>query len=77
MNDRGEYDAAHRGAVRVGRDGVYRFQTNRPRSFEGRQGHIHMLVRAPGHRLLLTEHFPRAGRAQGRFDLVIPTLPGV
>ena len=71
VNPQGEYDDAHRATVIAGRNGAYRFESNRPIAYESRPPHIHVRVSARGFRTLVTQHYPRAGRTTARFDLVL------
>jgi polyisoprenoid-binding protein YceI len=72
-NPRGSYDDAHRATVLTGSQGEYRFESSRPVSYAGRPPHIHLRVTAPGHRTLVTQHYPRAGQTEAEFDLVLQT----
>jgi protocatechuate 3,4-dioxygenase beta subunit len=71
VNPQGEYDDAHRATVVVGRNGRYRFESNRPVAYGSRPPHIHVRVTARGYRALVTQHYPRSGRARAVFDLVL------
>jgi protocatechuate 3,4-dioxygenase beta subunit len=71
VNPQGEYDDAHRATVVVRRDGRYRFASNRPVAYGPRPPHIHVRVTARGHRTLVTQHYPRAGRTSAVFNLVL------
>lgn len=71
VNPQGEYDDAHRATVVAGRDGRYRFESNRPVSYSTRPPHIHLRVSARGFRTLVTQHYPKAGRTSASFDLVL------
>jgi protocatechuate 3,4-dioxygenase beta subunit len=70
-NPSGEYDDAHRATIVSRRDGRFRFESNRPVSYGGRPPHIHVRVSARGFRTLVTQHYPRAGRSSGVFNLVL------
>jgi protocatechuate 3,4-dioxygenase beta subunit len=70
-NPEGEYDDAHRATVFAGRRGGYRFESNKPPSYESRPPHIHIRVGAHGFRTLVTQHYPRAGRSSAVFNLVL------
>jgi len=70
-NPEGVYDDAHRATVIAGRDGRYRFESNRPVPYAGRPPHIHIRVSARGFRTLVTQHYPRQGRATAVFNLVL------
>jgi protocatechuate 3,4-dioxygenase beta subunit len=71
VNPQGEYDDAHRATVVAGRNGSYRFQSNRPVGYGGRPPHIHIRVTARGYRVLVTQHYPRGSRTSATFDLVL------
>jgi catechol 1,2-dioxygenase len=71
VNPQGEYDDAHRATVVVGRDGRYRFTSNRPVAYGPRPPHIHVRVTARGFRALVTQHYPRPGRTSAVFNLVL------
>ena len=71
VNPRGEYDDAHRATVVAGRDGRYRFESNRPIAYESRPAHIHVRVGVRGFRVLVTQHYPRPGRRAAVFNLVL------
>jgi protocatechuate 3,4-dioxygenase beta subunit len=70
-NPSGEYDDAHRATMFSRRDGRYRFESNRPVGYGGRPPHIHIRISARGFRTLVTQHYPRAGRSSGIFNLVL------
>ncbi|MBD0349511.1 MAG: intradiol ring-cleavage dioxygenase [Thermoleophilia bacterium] len=71
VNPRGVYDDAHRATVFTRKDGRYRFESNRPVAYGTRPPHIHVRVTARGFRTLVTQHYPRAGRSQAVFNLVL------
>jgi len=71
VNPSGEYDDAHRATVVAGRDGRYRFESNRPIAYESRPPHIHVRVGARGFRTLVTQHYPRRSRRSAVFNLVL------
>ncbi|MGZ8793979.1 MAG: dioxygenase family protein [Gaiellaceae bacterium] len=71
VNPRGQYDDAHRATVLAGRDGRYRFESNRPIAYESRPPHIHVKVGARGFQTLVTQHYPRPGRRGALFNLVL------
>jgi protocatechuate 3,4-dioxygenase beta subunit len=71
VNPQGVYDDAHRATVIAGRRGGYRFQSNKPPSYESRPPHIHIRVTARGYRTLVTQHYPRANRTSAVFNLVL------
>lgn len=70
-NPRGEYDDAHRATVVAARNGVYRFESNRPPSYQSRPPHIHLRISARGFRTLVTQHYPRGTRTSAAFNLVL------
>jgi protocatechuate 3,4-dioxygenase beta subunit len=70
-NPAGEYDDAHRATMFARRDGRYRFESNRPVAYGGRRPHVHIRVSARGFRTLVTQHYPRAGRSSGVFNLLL------
>ncbi|HEV2713291.1 MAG TPA: hypothetical protein VGU26_09350 [Gaiellaceae bacterium] len=70
-NPQGEYDDAHRATVIAGRRGGYRFQSNKPPSYQSRPPHIHIRVSARGYRTLVTQHYPRATQTRAVFNLVL------
>jgi protocatechuate 3,4-dioxygenase beta subunit len=70
-NPQGEYDDAHRATVIAGRRGGYRFESNKPPSYQSRPPHIHIRVSARGFRTLVTQHYPRANRRSAVFNLVL------
>jgi len=71
VNPRGEYDNAHRATVMARLDGRYRFESNRPIAYESRPPHIHVRVSRRGFGTLVTQHYPRAGRRNAVFNLVL------
>ena len=70
-NPQAEYDDAHRAMLFTRRDGSYRFESNRPPGYSGRPPHIHVRISARGHRTLVTQHYPGAGRTSAVFNLVL------
>lgn len=71
VNRQGRYDDAHRATVIAGRRAAYRFVSNKPIAYESRPPHIHVRVTARGYRTLVTQHYPRAGRARAVFNLIL------
>jgi protocatechuate 3,4-dioxygenase beta subunit len=65
------YDDDHRATVVADEAGRYRFESPRPSPYERRPPHIHVRVAHPGHRTLVTQHYPAAGRSEATFDLVL------
>jgi protocatechuate 3,4-dioxygenase beta subunit len=70
-NPQGRYDDAHRATLFSGRRGGYRFESNKPPSYQSRPPHIHVRVSARGYRTLVTQHYPRANRTSAVFNLVL------
>jgi catechol 1,2-dioxygenase len=70
-NPRGDYDDAHRATVIASQRGWYRFESNVPVSYGSRPPHIHVRVRAPGYKELVTQHYPERGQRKANFDLVL------
>ena len=70
-NPQGEYDDAHRGSLRSGNDGAYRFETDFPPPYSGRPSHIHLKAFAAGHRPLTTQLYLKGGEREVVFDLVL------
>jgi protocatechuate 3,4-dioxygenase beta subunit len=70
-NPQGEYDDAHRATVIGSRRGAYRFESNKPPSYQSRPPHIHIRVSARGFRTLVTQHYPRSNRTSAVFNLVL------
>jgi protocatechuate 3,4-dioxygenase beta subunit len=69
-NAKGVYTPAGSGAVTTTKSGRFRFEGPRPRAYNGRPGHIHIEVEAPGFEPLYTEYEPRGAR-QGNVRLVL------
>lgn len=67
----GKYDDDLRATVFSGKEGIYRFESNIPKSYSGRPPHIHILISAKGYKSLVTQHYPVEGSNQGSFDLVL------
>jgi protocatechuate 3,4-dioxygenase beta subunit len=67
----GRYGDAYRATVVADPSGAYRFESHFPPGYGGRPPHIHVRVTAPGYRVLVTQHYPRPGTPEGRFDLVL------
>jgi protocatechuate 3,4-dioxygenase beta subunit len=73
-NAKGVYSAAGRGAVATGASGRFRFEGPQPTAYNGRPGHIHIRVEAPGFDPLYTEYEPR-GAKRGNVRLVLSPSP--
>jgi protocatechuate 3,4-dioxygenase beta subunit len=67
----GGYADAYRATLFSGISGAYRFESHIPPPYYGRPRHIHILVSAPGFRMLVTQHYPETGRTAAVFDLVL------
>lgn len=65
------YDDAHRATLFSDARGRYRLETDFPPPYVRRPSHIHILVDARGFQGLITQHYPRKGTSQARFDLVL------
>jgi protocatechuate 3,4-dioxygenase beta subunit len=68
---RGGYDDAHRATQRADADGRYRYETDVPGGYFGRPPHLHVRVTAPGHRVLVTQLYPRQGQTAMEVDFVL------
>jgi protocatechuate 3,4-dioxygenase beta subunit len=73
-NAKGVYSAAGRGSVATGQSGRFRFEGPVPRAYNGRPGHIHIKVEAPGYEPLYTEYESRGAR-RGSVRLVLSPSP--
>jgi len=71
VNPKGEYDDAHRATQVVGADGRYRYETDVPVVYPGRPPHLHARVSAPGHRVLVTQLYPKPGQSAIETDFVL------
>jgi len=71
----GKYDDAHRATIIADRQGRYRLETDFPGGYAQRPSHIHMLVDARGYEGLVTQHYPKKGKRQATFDLVLELEP--
>lgn len=67
----GQYADAYRATVVADAAGAYRFESHVPVPYASRPPHIHIRATAPGHQILVTQHYPPAGSASGTFDLVL------
>ena len=74
VNNKGEYDDAHRATVIADSKGNYTFESNRPTDYIGRLPHIHMRITAPGHEELITQHYPKEGDVRAEFDIVLSPI---
>jgi len=71
VNPKGEYDDAHRATQVAGTEGRYRYETDVPVVYPGRPPHLHVRVTAPGHRVLVTQLYPRPGQTAIDADFVL------
>lgn len=67
----GVYDDAHRAAMITDRQGRYRLETDFPPPYGQRPPHIHLLVDVAGFAGLISQHYPKRGDRQAKFDLVL------
>jgi protocatechuate 3,4-dioxygenase beta subunit len=70
-NARGDYDDEHRATQLADREGRYRYETDLPGRYPGRPPHLHVRVTAPGHRVLVTQLYPRPGQSAIDADFVL------
>jgi protocatechuate 3,4-dioxygenase beta subunit len=71
VNPRGEYDDAHRATETAGSEGRYRYETDPPTAYPGRPPHLHVRVSAPGHRVLVTQLYPKSSQTSIETDFVL------
>jgi len=69
----GNYSDAYRATIIPDHRGRYRLTTSLPPPYARRPSHIHILVDMRGYAGLITQHYPRAGQRQARFDLTMET----
>lgn len=67
----GKYDDAHRAAVITDSKGRYSMTTDLPPPYASRPAHIHMLLDIKNFAGLITQHYPKKGMTQARYDLVL------
>lgn len=67
----GKYGDDYRATMYSGKDGAYRFESNRPLPYFGRPPHIHIRVSAKGFQTLVTQHYPAPETSSASFDLVL------
>ncbi len=67
----GDYSDDYRATVIADAEGRYRFTSHPPPPYAGRPPHLHLRVSAVGHAILVTQHYPKAGRREAVFDLVL------
>jgi protocatechuate 3,4-dioxygenase beta subunit len=73
-NAKGVYAASGSATVATAQSGRFRFEGPRPAAYNGRAGHIHIKVEAPGFETLYTEYEPRGAR-RGNVRLVLAPSP--
>jgi protocatechuate 3,4-dioxygenase beta subunit len=67
----GNYDDAHRATLYPDEKGRYSFESNFPPPYSSRPPHIHVRVTASGYKTLVTQHYPKQGETNAKFDLVL------
>ena len=70
-NKQGRYVRAGSATVYTNAQGRFRLEGPRPPSYEGRPGHIHLRVSAPGHEQLLSRYEAASGARRGTVRLVL------
>ena len=70
-NGKGDYDDEHRATQITSSDGRFRYETDFPGRYPGRPPHVHVRVSAPGHRVLVTQLYPRPGQTTTDVDFVL------
>jgi protocatechuate 3,4-dioxygenase beta subunit len=70
-NKQGRYVRAGSATVFTNAQGRFRFEGPLPPSYEGRPGHIHLRVSAPGHEQLLSRYEAASGARRGTVRLVL------
>jgi protocatechuate 3,4-dioxygenase beta subunit len=70
-NPRGDYDDEHRATQVADAQGRYRYETDFPGLYPGRPPHVHVRVSAPGHRVLVTQLYPKPGQRALDADFVL------
>jgi len=60
-NGKGDYDDEHRATQVADRQGRYRYETDFPGRYPGRPPHVHVRISAAGHRVLVTQLYPKPG----------------
>jgi protocatechuate 3,4-dioxygenase beta subunit len=70
-NPRGEYDASHRATQVTDGEGRFRYVTDMPGQYPGRPVHVHVKVSASGHKVLVTQVYPKPSQAAITFDFVL------
>lgn len=69
----GKYADAYRATITADSSGAYRFESHVPTPYTGRPPHIHLRVSAKGYNVLITQHYPEAGKINVVMDLVLTT----
>lgn len=67
----GRYGDQWRATLYADQNGRYRFESHPPVPYGSRPPHIHIIVNAPEHLELITQHYPEQGKASAIFDLVL------
>jgi protocatechuate 3,4-dioxygenase beta subunit len=70
-NPRGEYDEAHRATQATDGEGRFRYVTDMPGKYPGRPVHLHVKVTAPGHKVLVTQVYPKPNQVTITQDFVL------
>jgi protocatechuate 3,4-dioxygenase beta subunit len=70
-NPRGEYDDAHRATQVTDGEGRFRYVTDMPGKYPGRPVHVHVKVTATGHKVLVTQVYPKPSQASIALDFVL------
>ncbi len=71
VGSNGQYDDTHRATIYSDRQGRYRLSTSFPPPYGGGRSHIHLVVDARGFDGVITQHYPRVGAKQAKFDIVL------
>ncbi|MBC7963249.1 MAG: intradiol ring-cleavage dioxygenase [Steroidobacteraceae bacterium] len=67
----GAYGDDWRATLYTDRSGRYRIEMNFPPAYARRPPHVHILVDIKDYAGLVTQHYPKAGQKEARFDLVL------
>ena len=70
-NARGDYDEAHRATQSTNGEGRFHYVTDMPGKYPGRPIHLHVKLTAPGHRVLVTQVYPKPNQAALAQDFVL------
>ena len=68
---RGDYDDAHRATQVTDGEGRFRYVTDMPGKYPGRPVHLHVKVTAPGHKVLVTQVYPKPNQVTITQDFVL------